>query len=65
VTALADTGDGWQALCTDRDRVAAVVDLRRPGTLSEHAFGYGPRRAGEAGPGQRRPRRHLRHGGAA
>ena len=47
VTALADTGDGWQALCTDRDRVAAVVDLRRPGTLSEHAFGYGPRRAGE------------------
>jgi hypothetical protein len=46
VTALADTGDGWQALCTDRDRVSALVDLRRPETLAVHAFGYGPRRAG-------------------
>jgi hypothetical protein len=45
VTVLADSGDGWQPLCTDRDRVAALVDLRRPGSLSQHTFGYGPRRA--------------------
>jgi hypothetical protein len=45
VTALADTGDGWQPLCTDRDQVAELVDLRRPETLSGYTFGYGPQRA--------------------
>ena len=44
VTALADGGDGWRPLCTDRERVAAITDLRRPGLLSAYAFGWGPRR---------------------
>jgi hypothetical protein len=48
VTALADDGGGWRALCTQRERVAALVDLRVPGILAEHAFGWGPRRAGDA-----------------
>jgi hypothetical protein len=46
VTVLADTGDGWTALCTDRDRVAGLVDLRSATVLAAHTFGWGPRRPG-------------------
>ncbi len=42
VTALADTGDGWTALCTAREKVARMVDLRAPAVLAEHTFGWGP-----------------------
>jgi hypothetical protein len=35
-------------LCTERERVAAMVDLRMPGVLGAHTFGWGP-----SGPGAR------------
>ncbi|MBA3233061.1 MAG: hypothetical protein H0T17_03790, partial [Propionibacteriales bacterium] len=41
VTALVDTGDGWQPLLTSRDRVADLVDLRDPSTLAALSYGYG------------------------
>lgn len=41
VTALADTGKGWRALLTERDKVASLVDLRDAATLSAFVFGYG------------------------
>ncbi len=44
VTALADTGDGWRALCTAREKVARLVDLRAPAVLAAHTFAWGPRR---------------------
>lgn len=47
VTALADSGDGWQPVLTNRDRVAELIDLRDPATLSAFTFGYGAR--GSAG----------------
>lgn len=47
VTGVADTGTGWEPLLTMRDKVARLVDLRDPATLSRHTFGYGPRRAGD------------------
>lgn len=48
VTAVADTGKGWQPLLTERDGVSALLDLRDPATLSAHAFAYGTRtEAGE------------------
>lgn len=47
VTALADTGSGWEPLLTSRDRVAELIDLRDPGTLSGLSYGYGA--AGPAG----------------
>ena len=37
VTVLVDTGDGWQPLLTERDKVAALVDLRREATLAGYA----------------------------
>jgi hypothetical protein len=46
VTVLADSGDGWAPLCTERNRVAALVDLRRQGVLGAHTFGWGPSRPG-------------------
>lgn len=41
VTVVADTGDGWQPLLTERDGVSALVDLRDPATLAAYAFAYG------------------------
>lgn len=41
MTALADTGNGWQPLVTNRDDVAALIDLRDPDTLSTFSYGYG------------------------
>jgi hypothetical protein len=46
VTVLADSGPGWTVLCSERDRVASLLDLRSPSVLQAHAFGWGPRRTG-------------------
>lgn len=43
VTAVADSGEGWQPLVTERDGVSALVDFRDPETLSAYAFAYGTR----------------------
>lgn len=43
VTVLADTGDGWQALLTERSAVAALVDMRAPETLARHRYAWGAR----------------------
>ena len=43
VTVLADSGDGWQPLLTERDAVSAVVDMRRPETLADHTYAWGSR----------------------
>jgi hypothetical protein len=40
VTVLADTGDGWQPLLTERDKVRAQVDLRDPATLAGHRYAW-------------------------
>ena len=40
VTVLADTGDGWQPLLTNRDGVRALIDLRDPRVLKGLAYGY-------------------------
>jgi hypothetical protein len=43
VTVLASTApdDPWEALLTDRDGVAALVDLREPATLASYAYAWG------------------------
>ncbi len=41
VTALVDSGAGWQPVTTTRERVADLIDLRDPGTLAAMSFGYG------------------------
>ncbi len=41
VTVLGDTGDGWQPLLTERDKVAALVDLRRPEVLADFSYAWG------------------------
>ncbi|WP_148572000.1 hypothetical protein [Nocardioides caldifontis] len=41
VTVLVDTGDGWRPVVTERDRVRARTDLRRPETLEGMRYGYG------------------------
>jgi hypothetical protein len=38
VTALVDTGDGWQPVLTERTRVAALVDLRQEDVLAAHSY---------------------------
>jgi hypothetical protein len=43
VTVVADTGNGWLPLLTERDGVAAILDLRDPETLSRYAFAFGTR----------------------
>ena len=43
VTVLADTGDGWKALLTERGRVAKAVDLRDPEILASHTYAWGAR----------------------
>ena len=41
MTALVDTGDGWQPVLTERDKVAALVDLRRETTLDRFRYAWG------------------------
>ena len=41
VTALVDTGGGWQPVVTERDAVSALVDLRDPATLATYACSLG------------------------
>ena len=41
VTVLTDTGDGWRPVLTERDRVAALVDLRDPKVLDELRYTWG------------------------
>lgn len=43
VTVLADTGQGWRPLLTERDRVSDLVDLRDPAVLSELSYAWGTR----------------------
>ena len=43
VTVLADTGEGWQPLLTERGKVARVVDLRSPDTLAAYRYAWGTR----------------------
>ena len=43
VTVLADTGDGWKPLLTERDRVAGEIDLRDPDVLSQFNYVWGAR----------------------
>ena len=40
VTALVDTGDGWEPLLTERTRVRRHVDLRDERTLGQHSYGW-------------------------
>lgn len=40
VTALADSGEGWRPLLTERRRVWARVDLRSAAALAEHRYAY-------------------------
>lgn len=46
VTALLDTGTGWQPVLTERDKVAALVDLRREDVLGRHRYAWGGSAAG-------------------
>lgn len=45
VTVLADRGDGWRPLVTERRRVAGMVDLRDTATLARHSYAWGTRGA--------------------
>jgi hypothetical protein len=47
VTALADTGGGWQPLVTRRKNVATFVDFRDSQVLSRFRYAYGVRQAGQ------------------
>ena len=40
VTALVDTGEGWQPVLTERTKVAALVDLRRPEELGRLGYAW-------------------------
>ncbi|MBA2464317.1 MAG: hypothetical protein H0V42_04990, partial [Nocardioidaceae bacterium] len=46
VTVLVDTGQGWQPVLTERDRVAQIVDMRVPSTLAAHSYAWGIRGEG-------------------
>jgi hypothetical protein len=46
VTALLDTGEGWQPVLTERVKVAAVVDLRREDVLGDYRYAWGASAAG-------------------
>jgi hypothetical protein len=41
VTALVDTGDGWEPVLTERTKVAALVDLRREDVLGDFHYAWG------------------------
>ena len=40
VTALVDTGEGWWPVLTERDKVCALVDLRREATLTGFRYAW-------------------------
>ena len=40
VTALVDSGGGWQPLLTERDKVAALIDLRPEATLARFRYAW-------------------------
>jgi hypothetical protein len=40
VTALVDTGEGWRPVLTERTKVAALVDLRRPDELAQYGYAW-------------------------
>ncbi len=40
VTVLCDTGEGWRPLLTERDKVRAALDLRRPDVLSPLRYAW-------------------------
>ena len=42
-TVLVRTGGEWRPLLTERDKVAALVDLREPATLAAHTYTWGVR----------------------
>jgi hypothetical protein len=46
VTVVADAGEGWQPLLTERNRVAAAIDFRDPTTLATYRFAWGARPRG-------------------
>ncbi|HLR83948.1 MAG TPA: hypothetical protein VK059_03310 [Nocardioidaceae bacterium] len=48
ITGVIDAGRGWRPAVTVRDRVAALVDLRDPETLSSLAYTWGTRGRGPA-----------------
>lgn len=41
VTAVVDAGKGWRPVTTERDRVAALIDLRDPETLHNLTYTWG------------------------
>ena len=41
LTVLADSGDGWEPLLTERDKVRALVDMRDSTRLGVHRYAYG------------------------
>jgi hypothetical protein len=41
LTVLADYGDGWEPLLTERNKVRALVDMRDSARLGEHRYAYG------------------------
>jgi hypothetical protein len=43
VTVLTDTGEGWQPVLTERDKVSAAMDLRQPEVLSALRYAWGDR----------------------
>jgi hypothetical protein len=48
VTALVDTGDGWQPVLTERTKVADLVDLRREDVLAAHSYAWSASGVGRA-----------------
>ena len=49
VTALVDSGEGWQPVLTERAKVSALVDLRRETTLERFRYGWGAEEATATG----------------
>ena len=41
LTVLAESGNGWEPLLTERDKVRALVDMRDSGRLGTHRYAYG------------------------
>lgn len=41
VTAVVDSGAGWEAVATERRQVARAFDLRDPATLAAHSYAWG------------------------
>ena len=41
LTVLADTGDGWEPLLTERNKIRALVDMRDAVRLGKHRYAHG------------------------